>query len=209
VRVAGLPPRVWMANNGSFRPPDAPGTEMLSPMLVIETERLVLRHLTPDDLDALAEIQADPEVMRHFPSGPRDRDETRRDLERCIALQARHGFSLWAAVDRAEGRLIGRCGLLPQKLQGADEVEIAYLLARDRWGQGLATEAALAIRDHGFDRLGLRRLVSIIDRGNLGSRRVAEKAGLRQERVIQFMNHRCFLYAIALGDRDRSRTGAS
>ena len=88
--------------------------------LVLETDRLILRHLTPDDLDALAAIQADPEVMRYFPSGPRSRDETLRDLGRCIAIQAEHGFSLWAAIDKAEGQLIGRCGLLPQSLQGRE-----------------------------------------------------------------------------------------
>lgn len=170
-------------------------------MVVVETERLILRHLADDDLDALARIQGDPEVMRWFPSGPRSREETRRDLARCIATQAEHGFSLWAAVDRTSGRLVGRCGLLPQKLQGADEVEIAYLLDRASWGLGLATEAARAIRDLGFDRFGLDRLVSVIDRGNLASRRVAEKNGLRQERVVQFLSHRCLLYAIAARDR--------
>jgi len=169
--------------------------------LILETDRLALRHLSLDDLDDLAAIQSDPEVMRYFPSGPRSREETRRDLERCISLQIEHGFSLWAAIDRAEGKLIGRCGLLPQALQGRDEVEIAYLIARSHWGKGLATEAARAIRDHGFDLLGLDRLVSIIHRDNLGSRGVAEKAGLRPERMIQFMNHRCWLYAIESRDR--------
>ncbi len=171
--------------------------------LVIGTPRLALRHLASEDLDALAAIQADPEVMRYFPSGPRSRAETLRDLERCIALQIEHGFSLWAAIDREDGRLIGRCGLLPQSLQGRQEVEIAYLIARSSWGRGLATEAALAIRDHGFDAIGLDRLVSIIHRDNLASRRVAEKAGLRPERMIQFMNHRCWLYAIDRRDRGR------
>jgi ribosomal-protein-alanine N-acetyltransferase len=165
-------------------------------MLVLETDRLTLRHLTLDDLDAMAAIQSDPEVMRYFPAGPRSRGETLRDLERCMALQVEHGFSLWAAVDRSDDSLIGRCGLLPQSLQGREEVEIAYLIARTHWGRGLATEAALAIRDHGFHRLGLDRLVSIIHRDNLASRRVAEKAGLRPERMIQFMKHRCWLYAI-------------
>src|SRR5947209_1962464 len=107
--------------------------------IVLESDRLSIRHLALDDLDALAAIQSDPEVMRYFPSGPRSRDETRRDLERCIALQAQHGFSLWAAIDKAEGRLIGRCGLMPQSLQGRAEVEIAYLIARSHWGIGLAT----------------------------------------------------------------------
>ena len=169
--------------------------------LVLETDRLALRHLTLDDLGPLAAIQSDPHVMQFFPSGPRSRDETLHDLERCIALQAEHGFSLWAAIDKANGHLIGRCGLLPQSLQGREEVEIAYLIARPHWGLGLATEAALAIRDHGFDRLGRDRLVSIIHRDNLASRRVAEKVGLRPERMIQFMNHRCWLHAIEARDR--------
>jgi ribosomal-protein-alanine N-acetyltransferase len=168
---------------------------------VVETERLVLRHLSIDDLDALAAIQADPEVMRYFPAGPRSREGTLRELERCIGLQEEHGFSLWAAIDKADGRLIGRCGLLPQALQGREEVEIAYLIDRACWGRGLATEAALAIRDLGFGRLGRGRLVSIIHRDNLASRRVAEKVGLRPERLIQFMKHRCWLYSVESKDR--------
>jgi [ribosomal protein S5]-alanine N-acetyltransferase len=174
---------------------------------VLETDRLLLRHLSLDDLDALAAIQADPQVMRYFTSGPRTRDEVQGELERCIGLQDHHGFSLWAAIDKSEARLIGRCGLLPQTLQGRDEVEIAYLIDRSHWNLGLGTEAARAIRDHGFDRLGFDRLVSIIHRDNLASRRVAEKAGLRPERMIQFMNHRCWLYAIESNDRADSNEG--
>jgi ribosomal-protein-alanine N-acetyltransferase len=168
---------------------------------VVETERLVLRHLSFDDLDALAAIQADPEVMRYFPSGPRSREGALRELERCIAFQEQHGFSLWAAIDKANDRLIGRCGLMRQLLQGREEVEIAYLIDRECWGRGLATEAALAIRDHGFAELGKDRLVSIIHRDNLASRRVAEKVGLRPERMIQFMRHRCWLYSVESKDR--------
>ena len=164
-------------------------------MIVLETARLTLRHLEPGDLDDLASIQADPEVMRYFPSGPRSRDLTQSDLDRCIAIQAEHGFSLWATIDRADGRFIGRCGLLPES-HGVAEVEIAYLIARSHWGLGLATEAARAIRDYGMGPLGQSRLVSIIHRDNLASRRVAEKTGLRAERMVQFMNHRCWLYAI-------------
>jgi ribosomal-protein-alanine N-acetyltransferase len=176
---------------------------------VLETDRLVLRHLTMDDLEPLAAIQADPEVMRFFTSGPRTREEVQHELKRCIALQDRHGFSLWAAVDKVDGRLIGRCGLLPQSLQGREEIEIAYLIDRSRWNLGLGTEVALAIRDHGFDYLGFKRLVSIIHRDNLASRRVAEKAGLRPERLIQFMNHRCWLYSIESRPRSESIEGVA
>ncbi len=164
-------------------------------MIVLETARLTLRHLEPSDLDALASVQADPEVMRYFPSGPRPRELTEQDLARCIAIQAEHGFSLWATIDRADGRLIGRCGLLPES-HGVAEVEIAYMIARSHWGLGLATEAACAIRDYGMGPLGQARLVSIIHRDNRASRRVAEKAGLHPERQVQFMDHRCWLYAI-------------
>ncbi len=181
--------------------PDGIATGEGGGMIVLETPRLVLRHLGAGDLEALAAIQSDPEVMRYFPSGPRTLEETGRDLDRCIALQAEHGFSLWATLERSTGRLIGRSGLLPQSLGGAEEVEIAYLIARSHWGLGLATEAASAIRDHGFGPLGLTRLVSIIHRDNLASRRVAEKSGLKAERIVQFMNHRCWLYAIESPDR--------
>lgn len=165
-------------------------------MIVLETARLTLRHLEPADLDALASIQGDPEVMRYFSSGPRSREVTADDLARCIALQAEHGFSVWATLDRADGRFIGRCGLLPDSRDGVPEVEIAYLIARSHWGLGLATEAARALRDYGFGDLGLGRLVSIIHRDNFASRRVAEKVGMRPERQIQFMDHRCWVYAI-------------
>jgi len=174
-------------------------------MIELETERLIFRHLVPGDLDALAAIQGDPEVMRYFPSGARGREATGRDLGRCIAVQAEHGFSLWAAVERATGELIGRCGLLPQRLGERDEVEIAYMIARPRWGLGLGTEAARGLLGLGFGRLGRDRLISIIDRDNLASRRVSEKAGLAPERMIQFMNHRCWLYAAAAPGRDRDR----
>jgi [ribosomal protein S5]-alanine N-acetyltransferase len=183
--------------------------EIEASKLVLETDRLVLRHLSLEDLDTLAAIQADPQVMRYFTSGPRTKDEVLSELERCIALQDRHGFGLWAAIEKADGRLIGRCGLLPQALQGREEVEIAYLIDRSRWGLGLGTEAAIAIRDHGFTRLGRDRLVSIIHRDNLASRRVAEKVGLHAERLIQFMNHRCWLYAIESKDRSSSIEGSA
>lgn len=165
-------------------------------MIVLETPRLTLRHLEPADLDALATIQADPEVMRYFPSGPRSRAITADDLGRCIRTQAERGFSLWATIHRPDGQFIGRCGLLPEAINGVEEVEVAYLIARSHWGLGLATEAARAIRDHALHTLGHPRLMSLIHRDNLASRRVAEKAGFRPERLVQFMNHRCWIYAL-------------
>src|SRR5207342_3733293 len=113
----------------------------------------VLRRPRESDLDALAAIYADPQTMR-FLGGPRTLEETRTGLGWIIAAHDEQGFSLWATTLRADGTLIGRCGLLVQDVEGATEHEIAYLLGSAWWGKGYATEAAAAIRDHVRARLG-------------------------------------------------------
>lgn len=170
--------------------------------IVLRTERLLLRRLTIEDLDALAELYADPEVRRYFPEGTLSRDETREELEWIIDVYyARFGYGLWATIERETGQLIGRCGLLPWKvvkarspgalaLDGPDErpapghrheVELAYLLARQRWGRGLATEAALAIVDHAFEHLDVGRLICLVDPRNEASLAVARRIGMVAE----------------------------
>ena len=98
-----------------------------------------------------------------------------RQWARRECLRAARGYT---------ARLIGRCGLLPWTLEGSDEVEVAYLIEKALWGQGLATEAAAAIARHAHERLGLPRLVCLILPGNAASRRVAEKIGMRREREL-------------------------
>jgi ribosomal-protein-alanine N-acetyltransferase len=85
-----------------------------------------------------------------------------------------------------------------QEVEGSEEVEIGYLFLRRFWGRGLATEAARAVRDHGFA-LGYRRLVSIIDPQNLASRRVAEKAGLTLEKEVWKSNKKVCVYSTSNG----------
>jgi ribosomal-protein-alanine N-acetyltransferase len=128
---------------------------------IIETERLELRPLTMDDLDALAPIYRDPEVRKYFPEGTLTSEQTREELEWIIDVYyAQHGFGLWATIHKQTNEFIGRCGLLPWTIDGRSEVEVAYLLARAFWGRGLGTEAARAILAHGFDELHLSRLIS-------------------------------------------------
>ena len=100
-------------------------------------------------------------------------------------------------------RLIGRCGLNPKRFfDGQLEVEVGYHLARPFWGRGLATEAARAVRDYGFDRLGFDRLISIITIGNIASERVAVKIGMRRERDTIMRETPVHIYAISRGERD-------
>jgi ribosomal-protein-alanine N-acetyltransferase len=97
------------------------------------------------------------------------------------------------------GEFVGQCGLTVQEVEGKEEIEIGYLFLRKSWGQGLATEAARAARDHGFHMPGCERLVSLIDPGNLASRRVAAKVGLTLEREVWKWNKEICVYAIRKG----------
>jgi [ribosomal protein S5]-alanine N-acetyltransferase len=160
----------------------------------LTTERLVLRPLRESDLDALAAIYADPKVMR-FLGGPRTREDTRTGLDWIIAAHREQGFGLWAATLRADGTLIGRCGILVQDVEGATEHEIAYLLGSQWWGRGYATEAAAAIRDHARAQLGRGRLISLIDPENAASKAVATRIGMHHERDLTFEGHPTMLFS--------------
>jgi RimJ/RimL family protein N-acetyltransferase len=109
-------------------------------VIVCQTERLILRHFTEEDLEPLAVIHADPDVMRFF-GGARTVAQTRARLFDFLSAYKRVGLSKWAVVLRNTGELIGRCGPAIEPIEGVEEVELGYDLAKRYWGQGLATEA--------------------------------------------------------------------
>jgi ribosomal-protein-alanine N-acetyltransferase len=152
---------------------------------LIETARLRLRPLQTADLDAFAAMYGDPEVMRYIGDGTvGTRVETAAWLERRIAAYEQAGRGMLAIVRRADGRVIGRCGLTDWTIEGRAEIELGYLVARDVWGEGYATEAASAVRDHAVA-LGIARLIALVDHGNEASRRVAERTGFRYQRDVE------------------------
>ncbi|MBG0568615.1 GNAT family N-acetyltransferase [Actinoplanes aureus] len=151
----------------------------------LETSRLLLRRWRSDDLDGLASVNAQPEVMRYIHDGRTlDRAAT---AERLAAYQRHwdeHGFGLYAVEIKATGELAGFTGLavptfLPEIMPA---VEIGWRLGRAYWGRGVATEAAQAVVAHARAELGLRRLVSIHVVGNEASARVMVKLGMSLER---------------------------
>ena len=164
---------------------------------IVETERLDLRPLTMDDLDALALIYRDSEVRKYFPEGTLTYEQTREGLEWIIDVYyAQHGFGLWATTHKQTNEFIGRCGLLPWTIDGRSEVEVAYLLARAYWGRGLGTEAARAILAYGFEDLHLSRLICLIDPGNEASINVALKIGMRLEREAEIDGEPTLIYSV-------------
>jgi RimJ/RimL family protein N-acetyltransferase len=141
----------------------------------LTTERLTLRGWRQQDLDAYAAITADPEVMRFMGTGALDRADTWRQMAVFAGHWELRGFGLWV-VER-EGELIGRVGLL--RPEGWPGLEVGWLLGRRAWGQGYATEAALAAVDHAWRELGAQELISLIAPANLPSQRVAARLGMR------------------------------
>lgn len=153
-------------------------------MTTLQTDRLILRPFRDDDLDAVAAMNADPEVMRYIRDGSvLDRDGSAAALRRWRDHWPRHGFGLFATEVRATGELAGWAGLavpdfLPEVLPA---VEIGWRLRREFWGHGYATEAAAAAMAYAFTDRGLDRLVSIRDPANARSGRVMDKLGMTYE----------------------------
>lgn len=168
------------------------------PVIVLETERLLLRRLLPGDLDDRAALYGDPDIRRHFPEGTLTVAETKEELTWFLDGHPEDGrLDLWATIHKESRRFIGRCGLLPWIIDGVPEVEIAYLLAKSHWRRGLGAEVARALVRHGFDRLSLTRLIALIDPENGASIRTAERGGLAFEREVDVDGVRASLYAIA------------
>jgi len=166
---------------------------------VLETERMVLRRMDTADVDDLMGIFADPVAMRHYPA-TKTRAEAEEWVRWTLGSYREHGFGQWVAILKKSREFAGQCGLTVQEVGGTEEVEIGYLFLRKFWGRGLATEAARAVRDHGFA-LGYGRLVSIIDPQNLASRRVAEKTGLTLEKEVWKRNKKVCVYSTSNGDQ--------
>ena len=166
-------------------------------MEILQTERLLLRRFVPGDLDDLARVYADRYVRRHFPDGVLTREETREELEWFLDGHPDDPqLGLWAAIHKPSGRFIGRCGLLPWTIEGRVEIEVAYLIDRAYWRQGLGFEAARGLVRYGFEQLKSARLISLIAPGNLASQRTAEKAGMEFDCEIVLDEVRCLVYAI-------------
>ena len=156
--------------------------------MILQTARLRLRPFAAADIPAYAAIRADPEVMRHMPGGTARAATAEADAARIVPRFAqdwqRHGYGPWAVEDRATGVLLGHGGLRMLAELGG-ETEVLYMLARDAWGRGFASEIATAAQEAGFGTFGLTRLVGYAALANLASCRVLEKTGLAFEREVE------------------------
>lgn len=145
--------------------------------MILETDRLALRRLEESDFDALAAILRDPQAMYAYEHGFSE-EEVRQWLDRQLERYAKYGFGLWAVVEKADGGLIGQCGVTMQDWCGREVPEVGYLFRRSKWHQGFAAEAAAACRDYAFHTLGFPEVFSIIRENNFPSQHVALRCGM-------------------------------
>lgn len=167
-------------------------------MPAIETRRLWLRPMSQADLPALADLWANPDVMRYLPTGePRTEAETQVELTYMVDHWGRHGFGVWAVALKETGAFLGYCGLQylheerggvsAEALQGGTDVEVIAGLAQAYWHQGIAPEATRAALRYGFEVVGLARIVAAIHPDNDASRHILRQSmGMQDDEQMRY-----------------------
>jgi RimJ/RimL family protein N-acetyltransferase len=168
---------------------------------VLESDRLILRELVPSDLDFMTRMLGHPEVSRYYERTFTEED-ARGWIDRQVERYRRDGHGLWLAIERATGDPVGQIGLAMQEVDGVRRPELGWLLAREFWGRGYATEGGLVARDAAFSRWSYPEVISLIRPENVSSRRVAERVGLAPTDEVEFHG---FLHTVY----HRSATGGT
>ncbi|HYT87964.1 MAG TPA: GNAT family N-acetyltransferase [Gemmataceae bacterium] len=161
----------------------------------LHTERLFLRPFREDDLDDLAALYADVEVMQFLGEGrPLAHVQTKERLERMLRHWQEHRFGIWALFAQASGDFVGRCGVA--YLHRPGQPELAYTLARRYWNQGLASEAVARTVRHAFEVLGLPRVVAFARVENVASQKVMTKIGMAFQEQSQYGGLDAVMYVV-------------
>ncbi|HRC07648.1 MAG TPA: GNAT family acetyltransferase [Miltoncostaeales bacterium] len=169
-------------------------------MPTLTTGRLELRPFVAADLDAYARICADSEVMRFIgEGGPISREQAWRQLAMFAGQWSLDGYGMWAVIERATSKLVGRVGAWHP--DGWPGLELGWLLGREHWGLGYATEAAGAARDFLFDEVGVPTLISLIDPANVRSIAVAQRLGETEREPIALLGRQLLVFGVDAPER--------
>ena len=164
--------------------------------MYIETDRIIIRKFKQSDLNDLHIILSNPTVMRYSVHGPYTLEQTETLLTETISNYQKQFYGIYAVELKETKRVIGFFGLSLQKINNEEDIELGYRFAEEFWGNGFATEGAIACINYAFTNLNLKRIISIIDPQNMGSVRVAEKAGLVSEYETNYHDFFVHVYAI-------------
>lgn len=162
---------------------------------IMETNRMRIREMGVQDFDSLYRIFQDRDVMQYYPD-IKNEEETRQWILWTISNYRKYGIGLWILEDKATHAFIGQCGFVPQKIEEEVKIELGYMIAKEWWKQGLATEAAEACMSYGFNQLRFNQIVSLIDPENKPSIRVSEKLAMTFQKNVRKWNKELGLYVI-------------
>jgi RimJ/RimL family protein N-acetyltransferase len=175
-----------------------PGLDALSAALALETARLRLRPFAETDLDALARIHADADTMRYIGEGKTlNRSETWRAIAGTLGHWLLRGYGMWGVELKGTHEFIGRVGFYYP--DGWPGFELGWMITREHWGRGYATEGAQAALEYAFTTLKRERVISLIRPANLPSVRVAEKLGATLQGEVELSGALAKIYAIDRG----------
>ena len=174
----------------------SPGSESAAATVpILQTARLTLRGFTEADATDMHRMLLERDVLRYFPSSePPSLDRMRSMIQRLQAHWGERGYGLWAVVRSTDYTLLGRCGI--QYLPDTDEVEIDFLLGREHWGMGYATEAGREALRYGFEKLDVGAIVGIVHPDNISSQHVLEKLGMTSRTRTEYFGMDCYRYVV-------------
>ncbi len=159
-----------------------------------ESERLRIRNLKAEDVEGVISIWVDPDVTKYM-GGPRKRNDLVEGFEEDLENPYKYEYDLWPIIEKSSDKLIGHCGLLEKEIEGRSEIEVIYVIKKEHWGNGYASEIANAFIEYAFTQKGLGRVVALIKPDNEGSEKVAHKCGMVFEKeIIRKENTKMKLY---------------
>lgn len=165
-------------------------------MTILHTARLRLEPIGDRHLDGLQALNKDPEVMRYISGRPETPEETRAMIERVKARWAEWGYSWWSFIERNSGELVGAGCVQHLGRERANPLELGWRLRRDRWGRGLASEAARCMAEHAFGALQAPRLLAVCHPDNQASARVMTRLGMDYRGIERWYEMDCAVYGI-------------
>lgn len=165
--------------------------------MIIESKRLRFRFYTKDDLPFLYALVSDPEIVRYIGNGqPKDNKDANVFLNWVLdTYDSNPNLGLHLLIDKKSNKPIGHAGIVPQTINGINELEIGYWIARDYWRKGYGTEAALALKDYGTRKLKRERFIALIQPANRASIKIANKLNMGLEKRIILGGQDVDLYA--------------
>ncbi len=152
---------------------------------LLETERLRFRQMGPADIDFLAELLSNPQLVRFYPK-VYSREESFEWIERQMRRYQEFGHGLWLVERQEDGSLIGQAGVVSQIIEDEVWLEVGYMIHSQYWKQGYASEAAIACRDYAFQVLKAEQVCSMIHPANIASQRVAMKNQMKPHRLVMY-----------------------